>query len=299
MVASEYSGDDEDGTKASQEARYGGANMVFLVGSPRSGTTWLQSLLASNPKVRSGVESYVFSWYLAPLVKRWKKEMKALSDRDERLGLKSYFTEREFVSLLLDYLKPMVGELKEGEIFLEKTPDHAFCMKEINYLLPKAKFIHIVRDGREVASSLLGVSKTWGPNWAPSSPREAAKLWADHVKAVRRDSNLIPKDQFYEVRYEALRDSTYETLQAISRDFLRLDWPDDEIRNAISGNSLTAEKEKRARLSIAGETAERLHQSYTTNPEIAPSSNGRRLTPYQRFLVWLTVRGTLKDLGYR
>lgn len=297
MAGARRPSEDRGGTEPHGGGHDGG-NMVFLVGSPRSGTTWLQSLLASNPKVRSGVESYLFSWYLAPQVKRWRKEMKALAERDEKLGLKSYFTEDEFVSLLLNYLKPMVAGLGEGEIFLEKTPDHAFCMKEINYLLPKAKFIHIVRDGREVVSSLLGVSKTWGPNWAPSSPRRAAKLWADHVRAVRRDSGLIPKGQFFEVRYEELRNSPLETLRTISEGFLGLEWSDDEIKRAIADNSLTAGREARAKLLISGETAERLHVSHATNPEIAPASKEKGLTFYQGWLVWLTARDTLKELGY-
>lgn len=39
-----------------------GENIVFIVGSPRSGTTWLQRLLATHPQIKTGQESRIFEY---------------------------------------------------------------------------------------------------------------------------------------------------------------------------------------------------------------------------------------------
>jgi hypothetical protein len=45
---------------------YQGHNLVFLIGCPRSGTTWLQRLLASHPQVRTVQETFLFPRYISP-----------------------------------------------------------------------------------------------------------------------------------------------------------------------------------------------------------------------------------------
>lgn len=51
---------------------YGGHNVVFLVGSPRSGTTWVQRLLASHPQIQTGQESHLFAAYIGPQLRAWR-----------------------------------------------------------------------------------------------------------------------------------------------------------------------------------------------------------------------------------
>ena len=98
-------------------ANYDGQNLVLVAGSPRSGTTWLQRLLASHPKIKTGQESHVFSQHIGPQLRIWREG----ADPKYRggLGLGCYFTEAEFVilvkSYLLKLLEPMVGCLAPGE----------------------------------------------------------------------------------------------------------------------------------------------------------------------------------------
>jgi aminoglycoside phosphotransferase (APT) family kinase protein len=58
--------------------------MVFLVGCPRSGTTWHQKLLASHPRIRSGEESHFFSLYVGPQLRAWNdqktRDVRAVDD---------------------------------------------------------------------------------------------------------------------------------------------------------------------------------------------------------------------------
>ena len=110
---------------------YRGKNMVFLVGCPRSGTTWLQKLLASHPRIRSGEESHFFSLYVGPQLRSWNdQKTRHLDGRlGHAAGPQAYFREEEFRAILKNYLaallKPIVDGLEPEELFLEKTPSHA------------------------------------------------------------------------------------------------------------------------------------------------------------------------------
>ena len=65
---------------------YTGHNMVFIVGAPRSGTTWLQRLLATHPRIRTGQESKLFRWYIAPQLRMWAMETTRERNRETANG---------------------------------------------------------------------------------------------------------------------------------------------------------------------------------------------------------------------
>src|SRR5215831_21247568 len=130
------------------DADYDGSNLVFVVGCPRSGTTWVQRLLASHACIRTGQESDLFDMYIGPLLRTWQQELRVDSSGRGSVGLSCYFTDAEFVrtlkTYLLQLLAPMVGQLEPGELFLEKTPIHVLFVPEIHTLLPRARFIHVL-----------------------------------------------------------------------------------------------------------------------------------------------------------
>ncbi|MBC7232372.1 MAG: sulfotransferase [Chloroflexi bacterium] len=217
---------------------YNGENLVFIVGCPRSGTTYLQRLIAAHPKVHTGQESDIFDLYVGPLLRTWRRELQNYSGRGG-VGLACYLREDEFIAILkeflLNLLRPMLKELGPGEIFLEKTPSHALFIPEIHELLPKARFIHILRDPRDVVASLLAVARSWGKAWAPKNAALAAFLWRRHLQAVNRARLLLPGDQFFEVRYEQLWENPIDTLKQVSH-FIGLEWSVEEIKVAVETN---------------------------------------------------------------
>lgn len=98
------------------------------------------------------------------------------------IGLGGYFREDEFLKNLKEYMlvlmRPMIGNLKPDEIFIEKTPNHALFIPEIIELLPNCKIVRILRDGRDTVASLVAASKTsLGQGWASESARIEARLW--------------------------------------------------------------------------------------------------------------------------
>lgn len=152
-------------------ADYDGHNMVFVVGCPRSGTTWLQRLLSSHPRILTGQESQVFEVNIAPQLRDWKK-MRNPQIRGGGIGLPCYLTEERFLQILKIYLltllEPMVEQLNPDELFLEKTPAHGLFLPEIFESLPGTRVIHLLRDARDVVSSLLA-GGAWLTQWAPKS----------------------------------------------------------------------------------------------------------------------------------
>ena len=90
-------------------------------------------------------------------------------------------------------------------------------MPGIRELLPEARFIHIIRDGRDVALSHKGL---W---FGPGESIEAqARFWIHQIASTRRDAAWL-RHSYMEIRYEDLVVETEATLRKIC-DFLLLEF---------------------------------------------------------------------------
>ncbi|MFM8972191.1 MAG: sulfotransferase, partial [Actinomycetota bacterium] len=114
------------------------ARLVLLVGAPRSGTTWLQTMLGAHPAVSTPQETDVFSRYLQPLLDAWDREAAGGPERwaaRRYKGLHSVLTEAEFVAIgtsMLDEIIDRAAALKAGaHVVVEKTPSHSTCAAAI------------------------------------------------------------------------------------------------------------------------------------------------------------------------
>src|SRR5438477_3537034 len=286
---------------------YSGSNMLFVVGCPRSGTTWVQRLLATHPSIRTGQESDVFDQYIGPQLRAWEQELDPNASGRGGVGLGCYFQDRDFRRLLKGYLlqllEPMVGSLAPGELFLEKTPGHVLFVPEIRALLPQARFVHVLRDARDTVASLLGVSRSWGRAWAPRQARHAAATWVSHVEAARQAQRTLPPHQFYEVRYEALHADGARVMRAVV-DWLELTWTDAEISAAFEHNNPAAARAGQGTpIPLGGEFAN------TVGPVVkepagfvrqARTGNWRDdLSMLDKLGVWHVARATMAEVGYR
>ncbi|MGH2760721.1 MAG: sulfotransferase family protein [Actinomycetota bacterium] len=171
--------------------------LIFVVGARRSGTNWLQRIVAAHPRV-VGVpsETYLFSLGLQPLVERFHHGLVGST----QTGL--VYMDRE---LMLDNLRDFADAVFEGlrggidagaDRIVERTPDQVRHLDLLGDIYPDGRILHIVRDGRDVARSLR--SQPWGP----SSITEAAEEWASAVESAHA---VAPRLQHYiELRYEQL-----------------------------------------------------------------------------------------------
>jgi hypothetical protein len=284
---------------------YDGANLIFVVGCPRSGTTWVQR--ASHERVRTGQESDVFDMYVGPQLQAWRRELEVTSSGRGGVGLGCYLRDAEYLRILkrytLELLEPMVGPLADGEIFVEKTPSHVLYVPEIAELLPAARFVHVLRDARDTVASLLSASRSWGRTWAPRSARGATGMWVQHVRAARAAQTQIGAERFYEVRYEALHADTATELRRLVQ-WIGLDWPEADLQQAVVANQPEAARR-------GGGTAIPLGGAFgdVSGPVVRePAGFVRKaqagtwredLSPMQRLWVWKVGRTTMAQVGYK
>ena len=130
---------------------------LFLMGCPKSGTTWVQNLLAAHPEVVIRGEG-CFAWRLVPLLSQafqvfndhQKKMEPIVSLRDVDLLL----TARAMVDAHFSrYVAESGRPLSQVRVVGDKTPQHTVGMPLLHQLYPQAKFINIIRDPRDTATS--------------------------------------------------------------------------------------------------------------------------------------------------
>jgi hypothetical protein len=184
----------------------------FVVGVPRSGTTLLRLMLDAHSQLAIPPETH----FLPKLIRACQEELDA--DRDGRKRALELMTgHRRWPDFGLDpadvearlqgdgLLEPAEACRAFYEAYAakhskrrwgEKTPQYVKTMKRIGGALPEAHFIHLIRDGRDVALSILGVS------WGPDSIEDAAVQWTSQVRRARRKARSLA--HYTEVRYEGL-----------------------------------------------------------------------------------------------
>lgn len=192
---------------ASFGERFGRADdrLVFVVGSPRSGTTFLAGAIGALPGFLDLGE--------VPPLKAAVPELAALTPADAARRLRRVIARSRRVGL--------VGSVRP----VEQTPEMAHLVAAIPLAFPEARIVHILRDGRDVACSLL--EKPWLKRetaavddagvpygayarfWVEpgrraefehaTDARRAAWVWRSYVEAAR--SADVPT---IEIRYEEL-----------------------------------------------------------------------------------------------
>lgn len=203
--------------------------LVFVVGCPRSGTTLLQRILDHHPELAIANDTHFVTRVLddhdpraaervmrgepipleAGLVERVRgyRRMHRLGLGDEmfvRAAARSR-TYAEFVGAVYEAHAAQHGKAYGGE----KTPDFVRRLPLLHALCPNSKFVHIVRDGRDVALSLVNwATPTKGPGRLPcwnDDPLALAMLWWRwQVTSGREDATLLRAGSVLELDYAEL-----------------------------------------------------------------------------------------------
>lgn len=211
---------------------------LFIIGAPRSGTTWIQTMLGAHPAVCTTVELTLFTQYTGPWLKAWKSEAQHITNGDWHQGLPAVWSETDFQSFLhlfLDRVYEKVLELKpHATHILDKHPGYSDCTDDIRFLLPRARFVHVVRDGRDVAASLVAAQRDMG--FGCHTVAEAANTWKSHVLSARSASKFGA--DYFEVRYEEFLEAPHHGLKSLFA-FANLDANDDLIAQIVDACTFT------------------------------------------------------------
>jgi sulfotransferase family protein len=188
---------------------------VIVLGVRRSGTTLLRVMLDRSPELAVPDESY-FVPQLAhrhrgtvdptafvddlrrlPTLVEWDLKPDAVAER-----LRPGMTAGEAVSAVFATYAAERGKERWGD----KTPLYMQHLATLERLFPGARFVHLIRDGRDAALSFLSVApglmtEGWG------HPRDAqgfACQWATEVAAARGLGSRVGPARYLELRYEEL-----------------------------------------------------------------------------------------------
>lgn len=227
---------------------------VFLVGCSRSGTTFLQSLLAAHPEITSFKESHFYQ-FMVPLKYEHRRYKLQLVSRRFKPHIKQYFEQEIKRPELLQYfpsvpimllqnqgfLKVMkhLAQEQGNHIFLEKTPDHIYYLTYIEKFVPNAKFIHIIRNGVEVIASLYEVTHKYPEPWGGA--RDIDTCIGNWLQAIQTTQKYINHPNHIIVGYEKLVNNPQSTLEKLCH-FVDLDFDKNMLNNYIkSAEALTYE----------------------------------------------------------
>ena len=181
----------------------------------RSGTTLLRLMLASHPRLAIPPESH----FLPELI-----EFEESSARRGLAGSKAKVIEwlishrrladfnlgADWIRTSLDELEPFTTRAIAFTLFSEyarregkprwgdKTPRYRSFIPQLWKVFPEAKFIHVLRDGRDTALS------AWRAQFGPKTWVSAVYGWRESIRDVQKGQRSIPGECFMEVRYEEL-----------------------------------------------------------------------------------------------
>lgn len=266
-------------------------NYVFILGAPRSGTTWLQAMLGAHPRVGTTVELTLYSRYTASWIESWTKEARNIEDGRWHQGLPFVWSESDFYGFLRDFVEGVYQRVldkhPQATHVVDKHPAYSMYVEDIERIVPQARFIHVIRDGRDVAVSMVAARKRSG--FGAGTIQDAALAWKKHVLAARRASQY--QGRYMEVRYEDLLADGVSTLRTVF-DFCDLPADADDVAAIVDEHQFERMK---ARRQLADERAQATVGHYRKG---VVGSWRESLSPLQRRMFHRLVGDLLCELGY-
>lgn len=202
---------------------------VFIIGSGRSGTTLMRSMLVAGGQIAIPAETQIV--HMLPVKYHLNR---GLSWEDQtRILIASFESHPNFplwqVNLAEAYRKMLalpenerslariINEVyftygaqafPEAHVWGDQSPIHTFYLPYIKGVFPKARFMHLLRDGRDVVSSMV---TKHGDDYL----FEAVLRWKTSLKRINRFQRELSPDQYIEVRYENLVCEPEPSLQKV------------------------------------------------------------------------------------
>lgn len=195
---------------------------IFIVGSERSGTTLLRLMLTSHPSVAVPPEGDFLTRMHADQPQSLAQQQSFIKaflsiEKCREWGLSPALLQQGIAMMqprswpelaAVPYWTWLAVNFPNASRWGDKNPSHIHRLPQLLKMFPTAKFIHIIRDGRDVTASWLGVP------FGPADAATAAATWSRAVQAGRQASLAHP-GRFCEVHYEALVRSPEPTLRTL------------------------------------------------------------------------------------
>lgn len=210
---------------------------IFIIGAQRSGTTLLRYILSSHPRIYIPPESNFIPRYFGSSPNGTISRKRAIEIVEGILTYRMFFKDwkqgypnpehlvdslpHRTPEYLLDALYSQYAALFDAPRWGDKTPIYSDYIDLLTEIFPKAQFIHIIRDGRDVALSMLNAYK--GIRFFYVDIYYAAYVWNYRVNNARRSGGRIGQGKYYELHYEDLTADPVNEIKMIC-DFLDEDY---------------------------------------------------------------------------
>lgn len=231
---------------------------IFVVGAPRSGTTLLQRMLRSHPRISSPTGE---SHFIIPLLTKaaaygdLSKRENIIAVLREMHRISADFLETDLhgvrfdieilaaeihdrgahtMSQVIDTLFQINAEGEGKARWLDKTPYYILNIPLLASIYRDAQFVHIIRDGRDAVLSMLERNV----DIRVFSVHQGAKLWKRYVEAGRMMGAILPPERYLEFRFEDMLNDQTGVLRRVCA-FLEVEFDEKVIDFQKSRDPLT------------------------------------------------------------
>ena len=215
-----------------------GSPPLFILSSGRSGSTLLRKILVRTEKVAIPPESYSLipaltftyirfnhlSWeklidkllsvvHRSKILESWKTSLQ----EDDIVYLKRYLEDKS-LSGIIKYLYELHGQkyYSQTKLWGDKTPMLVYYIEELQRVFPDAKYIYMIRDGRDVVSSFLTHQLFFNIG-------KLSKRWLYSLKVLDKLKKRLNPEQILIVKYEDLVQDPERVVQQVCL-FLKLEY---------------------------------------------------------------------------
>ena len=167
--------------------------LFFISGVPKSGTTWMQKALDAHPQISCAGEGHFFNVladFIGQSIEIYNNKLLDTVAREVYEGNPYYpnITDNDLHFLVRTFVGLMLAKrgIKESALHIgDKTPANALMLEQIRSVFPETKFIHVYRDGRDVALSTYkhGLRNKENPSLSKCIEL-AAERWVQYNRAA-------------------------------------------------------------------------------------------------------------------
>lgn len=279
--------------------------LVWLLGSPRSGSTWLRHLLHESPRIATLQEPLIgthLGMFASSIGEMSQEALPAgVRLRDLRDDDRYFFSDGHLRSwgpplrkLLLSGLAPHVPV--RARYLVVQEPNGSEGADLLLRVLPSSRVLFLLRDGRDVVDSMLDAYQrgSWldqafgvgqdllGPERLRTIEREAQK-WVARTEIVSRAYDHHAPGQRLLVRYEELLSDTAKAMQRI---YAWLDLaPPEDLLERVHASSFDV-------VPTSAKGSGNFHRAAT------PGLWRQNLSEEEQVRCWKIMGPTLEKLGY-
>lgn len=262
----------------------------FIIGNPRSGTTLLRLMLTCHQDLLVTPECGFAAWFYEKYKNKDPQDPATIHQyANDVAGAKKFDTweigKQELETSLLTTQPKNYSEMaaavyhcyakyidKKYKRWGDKNNFHLNRIEQLLEIFPRAQFIHIVRDVRDVACSYKEINtKQMKSRHAPDLPSNIQAIteeWLHNIETIQESLYALPADMYMELRFQDLIKESSTILSAIceflgvSYDSQMLSYHEENVKKKLEPEQMLEWKSKTLQppmLSVIGRYKKDLH----------------------------------------